>query len=191
MTEAEHFMIEAAVQYGFTPGDEDMTVYLATPEEIVALMRAVREQGQKDMSTFQERVGQWADACFGPDWRKDRPERQHRFLEEALELVQALGTTRAEAHQLVDYAYGRPAGHPPQEVGGVRTTLAALCIAHSLDERISGETELARISDPAVLQKIRAKQAAKPKVGPLPGPTDEQRHNAYQDWALGGGSNGG
>ena len=40
---------------------------------------------------------------------------EHRFLEEALELVQACGATASEAHQLVDYVYGRPVGEPAQE----------------------------------------------------------------------------
>lgn len=58
-------------------------------------------------------------ACFGATISRDKAERNHRFLEEALELVQACGCTESEAAQLVAYVYGRPAGDPPQEVGGV------------------------------------------------------------------------
>lgn len=119
--------------------------------------------------TFQERVQPWMMACFGEMISGDREERNHRFLEEALELVQSTGCTAHEAHQLVDYVYGRDTGEPHQEVGGVMVTLAALCLANALDMHQCGETELARIW--TKVEAIRAKQAAKPKHSPLPGPS--------------------
>jgi len=118
---------------------------------------------------FQARVRPWLLACFGEMIAGDREERNHRFLEEALELVQACGCTAHEAHQLVDYVYGRDVGEPAQEVGGVMVTLAALCLANDLDMHANGETELARIW--TKVEAIRAKQAAKPKHSPLPGQT--------------------
>ncbi|WP_426304068.1 hypothetical protein ACN9MJ_13720 [Acidovorax facilis] len=118
--------------------------------------------------TFQQRVQPWLLECFGAEIAADRIERNHRFLEESLELVQALGCTASEAHQLVDYVFGRPVGDPPQEVGGVMVTLAALCLASGLDMHDAGEVELARISAPELVARIRAKQAAKPKHSPLP-----------------------
>jgi len=116
--------------------------------------------------TFQGRVQQWMLKCFGAEISADKAERNHRFLEEALELVQATGCTADEAHQLVDYVYGRPVGEPVQEVGGVMITLAALCLAHGLSMHDSGEAELARIW--TKIEQIRAKQATKPKHSPLP-----------------------
>jgi NTP pyrophosphatase (non-canonical NTP hydrolase) len=116
--------------------------------------------------TFQARVKPWMDACFGAEISADKIERNHRFLEEALELVQANGCTQSEAHQLVDYVYGRDVGEINQEVGGVMVTLAALCLANGIDMHKGGETELARIW--TKVEKIRAKQAAKPKHSPLP-----------------------
>lgn len=115
---------------------------------------------------FQRRVQPWMLACFGAEISADKAERNHRFIEEALELVQATGCTADEAHQLVDYVYGRPVGDPAQEVGGVMVTLAALCLAHDMDMHGAGETELARIW--TKVEQIRAKQAAKPKHSPLP-----------------------
>lgn len=115
---------------------------------------------------FQSRVSEWMLACFGAEITTDRTERCHRFLEEALELVQALGSTSSEAHQLVDYVFGRPAGELRQEVGGVMVTLAALCGAAGIDMSEEGEAELARIW--TKIEKIRAKHAAKPKHSPLP-----------------------
>ena len=117
--------------------------------------------------SFQSRVKPWVLECFGEMIAGDREERNHRFLEESLELVQACGCSQHEAHQLVDYVYGRPVGEPFQEVGGVMVTLAALCLANGLDMHENGETELARIW--TKVEQIRAKQAAKPKHSPLPG----------------------
>ena len=116
--------------------------------------------------TFQQRIQPWMLACFGAEIAADKAERNHRFLEEALELVQATGCSAGEAHQLVDYVYGRPVGEPVQEIGGVMVTLAALCLAHGMDMHGAAETELARIW--TKVEQIRAKQAAKPKHSPLP-----------------------
>ncbi len=118
---------------------------------------------------FQERVRPWLLACFGEMIAGDQEERNHRFLEEALELVQSLGCTASEAHQLVDYVFGRPVGEPVQEVGGAMVSLAALCLANDLNMHDAGEKELARILDPHVMDIIRAKQASKPKGSPFPG----------------------
>lgn len=115
---------------------------------------------------FQARVQPWLMHCFGPMIAGDKEERSHRFLEEALELVQSAGCTASESHQLVDYVYGREVGEIQQETGGVLVTLAALCLAHGIDMHKSGEDELARIW--TKVEQIRAKQAAKPKYSPLP-----------------------
>ena len=124
------------------------------------------DKASKATGTFQERVQPWLVECFGEEIASDKLERNYRFLEEALELVQATGCTQREAHQLVDYVFGRPVGEPAQEVGGVMVTLAALCLAHRMDMHGAGETELERIW--TKVEQIRAKQAAKPKQSPLP-----------------------
>lgn len=51
---------------------------------------------------FQGRAAPWMQACFGPAISNDRQERNHRFLEESLELIQACGATASEAHQEVE-----------------------------------------------------------------------------------------
>jgi NTP pyrophosphatase (non-canonical NTP hydrolase) len=116
--------------------------------------------------SLQIRVHPWLVQCFGPEVAYDKAERSHRFIEESLELVQACGATRDECLQLVDYVYGCPAGERTQEVGGVLITLAALCIAHGVDMSKCGEVELARIW--TKIDRIREKQATKPKHSPLP-----------------------
>lgn len=117
-------------------------------------------------SRFQSRVNLWIQHCFGAAIGADKTERNHRFIEEALELAQAGGCTASEAHQLVDYVYGRPVGELGQEVGGVMNTLAALCTAHGVDLDVEAERELARVWTKS--EQIRAKQKAKPKHSPLP-----------------------
>lgn len=54
----------------------------------------------------------WMLASFGPEVSADKIDRTHRFLEEALELVQVNGCTRDEAHQLVECVFGGPTSEP-------------------------------------------------------------------------------
>jgi len=131
-------------------------------------------------NSFQSRVLPWMLACFGAEISADVEERNHRFLEEALELVQSCGCSASEAHQLVDYVFGRPVGEKHQEVGGVMVTLAALCLANDLDMHADAETELARVW--TMVEKIRAKQAAKPKHSPLPAHAPNQPTFGLPQW---------
>ena len=126
--------------------------------------------------SFQHRVSHFVSYCFGQAAAKDVLERSHRFLEEALELVQASGATAADAHALVDYVYGRPAGEKAQEVGGVMLTLAALCEVHGLSMDDAGEIELARVW--TKVNRIRQKQAAKKADSALPGMIDHEKAHA-------------
>ena len=119
-----------------------------------------------NMVQYQKRVREWVETCFGEKIADDRVERNHRFLEEALELVQSAGCNKDEALRLVDYVYGRPEGEIYQEVGGTITTLCALCEANKIDLACAANDELDRIWDN--VEKIRKKQAEKPKNSPLP-----------------------
>lgn len=121
---------------------------------------------------FQARVAPWMQQCFGPEISNDRVERGDRFLEEALELLQSGGYDPGRIPALVGYVWSRPVGEPSQEIGGVMVTLAAYCLAYGLDMHEAGETELARINVPAIIEKIRVKQATKAaaigNTSPLP-----------------------
>ncbi|MBU3077827.1 hypothetical protein [Sphingomonas quercus] len=119
-----------------------------------------------EINSYQARVEEWLDACFPPAVRSNRGERNHRFLEEALELAQANGCSREDALALVDYVFRRPQGDPAQEVGGVMVTLASLCSAIGLNMDETGDVELARNWDRIVA--IREKQRSKPHGSPLP-----------------------
>jgi hypothetical protein len=119
------------------------------------------------VNSFQIRAYRWAVQCFGLKDATDKQVRTHRFLEEALELAQACGCTADDAHQLVDYTFGRPVGDIDQEVGGTMVTLAILCaVMNSREFLQAGEAELNRCWEK--IEKIRAKQLAKPKFSPLP-----------------------
>jgi hypothetical protein len=145
----------------------------ATPEEIAdyCVAEYKNETGLVPVwkPPFQWRVKSWMAQCFSPEICADKQERCDRFLEEALELVQASGYTAQRANTLVQYVFNRPVGQLPQEVGGVMVTLAAFCMPHNIDMHECGEIELQRISDPKITQKIRDKQKAKRDLhGPLP-----------------------
>ena len=122
--------------------------------------------------TFQGRVLPWMLECFGEDVTMHKQERNERFCEEALEAVQAFGMPKADVLKLVDYVFDRPAGEQAQEVGGVMVTLAALCIANGVNMHSCGETELVRVKRPEIIEKIRQKNATKPRNSPLPGSID-------------------
>lgn len=145
----------------------------AEPSVELAMAHEVPQAGGGPSSmnsrTFQNRVVDWVNACFGNDVMHNHQERCHRFIEEALELVQACGMPRADALLLVDYVYGRPAGARRQEIGGAMLTLASLAECQGYDMLNAGEAELARVWKN--IEKIRAKQAAKPASSPLPGPS--------------------
>lgn len=118
---------------------------------------------------FQTGVRRWIVHCFGVELSNNRIERNHRFIEEAVELVQACGCTKEHVLKIVDYVYGRPVGDPHQEVGGTMVTLSALCSARGINLDTAAEDELKRVT--TLIDVIRAKHARKVKDSALPGAT--------------------
>lgn len=110
---------------------------------------------------YQNCIREWLYKCFNEELCASKPERNHRFLEEALELVQSNGISKEECLKIVDYVYSRPEGDPFQEIGGVATTLAALCASYGVSLEDAALVELARIEDK--VDQIREKQSKKPK----------------------------
>jgi hypothetical protein len=136
--------------------------------ERVALVGELMPRG----NTFQRGVSSWMDQCFIPSLYSNMTERGDRLLEEVLELLQSHGYDRTRVATLVDYVYSRPVGDPRQEVGGVMVTLAGYCWIAKIDMQAEGDRELARITQPDVMARIRAKQEAKAAIEfdtPLPG----------------------
>lgn len=117
---------------------------------------------------FQAECQRWLDEVVHDD-PTDLAERRARFLEEALELVQALDMSLVEVIQVAAYVFGRPAGEPQQEYGGVLTTAMVLAQYTGHDLMLCGQAELERCWDPAVIEKIRGKRSRRHGRGPLPG----------------------
>lgn len=114
-------------------------------------------------NSFQTRAADWTRRCFGDAIANDKTERNHRFLEESLELLQANDCSRDDILRAVDYVFSRDKGEAYQEAGGVMVTLAALCAEAGLDMHTAGETELADIEQKT--DAIREKHANKPNFG--------------------------
>lgn len=117
------------------------------------------------MTMFQAGVRKWMTECFSLTTRTNRRERAFRFLEESLELFQAVGCTEKEARELVSYVFNRPVGVTYQEVGGVMVTLAALCSATDVNLNMAAVDELNRVNDPEVMAKIKTKRATRAVPG--------------------------
>lgn len=117
------------------------------------------------MRSYQQGVARWMDEVFGADTASDVTERSMRFLEEALELVQALGLSHKQCALVSDYVFNRPVGDPPQEVGGTMVTLAGLCEKTGIDMGHEAIKEYLRIDTPEMKVRIHAKQAYKRSFG--------------------------
>lgn len=133
--------------------------YALHTEELRTLVKNAKAHGTK---SFQSRATEWAQRCFGSRLVADVQERNFRFAEEAIELVQACGMTRFEVERALDYVYGCPVGEKQQEVGGVYTTFALLCQAHGIDMVAEGERDLMEIDNPETTERIRIKRDKKP-----------------------------
>jgi NTP pyrophosphatase (non-canonical NTP hydrolase) len=94
------------------------------------------------MWSFQIRVANWVLHCFGPLSIRNKPERIMRFCEESIELAQACEMTKQEVIMMVEYVYSKNPGEVKQEIGGVMTTLAALCSSHDLNLQEIGDKSL-------------------------------------------------
>lgn len=132
-------------------------------------------------ATFQRRAEEWEARAFDGIPPFDITERGDRVLEEQLEMLQAHGYDPARVAPLVDYVFSRPVGAPYQEVGGVMVTLSLFCSVAKIDMYAAGESELARISEPDAMAKIRGKQAAKNAMhsdSPLPGAASAERRTS-------------
>lgn len=150
--------------------------YLWVAEKKVLLFYLLKElleitelENRQDIDVLQDKTSQWIRDTFGSDPINDdlKIDRSNRFLEEAIELVQAVGMERENAHKLVDYVFDRQVGETFQEVGGVLITLSALTtnLHHKLSD--CWNRELVRVIDK--MELIRKKDKMKKENSPLPG----------------------
>ncbi|MDQ0837990.1 hypothetical protein [Sphingomonas faeni] len=128
-------------------------------------MRANSKGAAPSIAAFQTKVCGWMDAVFGEDGATDPKERALRFLEEAIELAQAIGVKRQDVERVCDYVCSRPAGEPVQEVGGVMITLAALCQKSDIDLQHAALSEFERVDTALLRNHIRSNQLNKRAAG--------------------------
>lgn len=93
----------------------------------------------------QNRTFQWCVAAFGKSVADNKIERGARFLEEAVELAQAVGVPEETALKLVRHVYSRPVGEVTSELGGVGVTLLVLCELLGLSADTCEEMEVNRV----------------------------------------------
>ena len=93
----------------------------------------------------QQLVTDWCRRAFGRESQEDRGKRALRVLEEAIELFQSEGGSRAQAEALLDRVYARAAGEPHQEVGGISVTLLSYCSAAGLSADSCEVAEIERV----------------------------------------------
>ena len=115
---------------------------------------------EKTPYSFQVRCLKWILTWLNSNMIYNKQERNQRFLEESLELVQSLDMDKETAHKLVNYVFGRPKGEPKQELGGVMNTLAILSEINSMSMWEAAEEELSRCWNS--IEKIKDKQKLKP-----------------------------
>lgn len=114
-----------------------------------------------ELEQYQRRCRTWAIECFGKHYALAQDERSFRFLEEALELVQASGLSYNDVMNSVDYVFNRAAGTVGQEAGGTIITLALLCESNGVSLQEEALKEIERCEGKT--ETIRAKHAMKPQ----------------------------
>lgn len=140
---------------------------------------AERMNAAPDIRSFQRRVTAWVTSTFRQTPAEQRDTRAYRALEEAIEAAQCSGVTLTQAQELTAHVYSKPPGERSSEYGAALLTLAALAEAYGHDLFADAEAELARISAPDIVERCRAKHAARnpdsalPGAPPSPPPTPE------------------
>lgn len=114
----------------------------------------------------QNQVEEWVRSTFGDASQEDSRERSMRFLEESLELCQAIDAmTKEDAEFLVQKVFSREPGKVHQEFGGMMVTACALAQnqGESLLHCLNDEEE--RIHRPEVIERCKQRQAEKNAEG--------------------------
>lgn len=115
-------------------------------------------------NTRQATVFAWGSKAFGREQMNSPRQRGLRFMEEAIELAQALDVDLGQLHKLLDYVYGRPKGEPAKELGGVGVTMLALAQCLNLSAEHTECVEVRRIlAEP--IEKFTARNQDKNDAG--------------------------
>jgi hypothetical protein len=115
------------------------------------------------VNILKQRIISFVRSRFG-EVAMNHNERSKRFIEEAIETVQAVGLTEKEVIDIVRYVYSRSVGALDKEIGGVGVTLLALTASLGLDFIHETNVELTRVENKSV-EEWRARQNAKADIG--------------------------
>lgn len=117
---------------------------------------------------IQKRIGRWVVETLGQENQEaglsplaNTMERCDRFIEEAVELGQAVGLSAELIHKRVDYVFSRSPGSIKQEIGGAMLTLYAAAESLGVDAAEEVYKEVVRVETPEVRDKVRRRQAEK------------------------------
>jgi hypothetical protein len=118
-----------------------------------------------ELKDIQPTMVEWVESRLGKKAML-RMERARRFIEEAVELAQAVGLAERDVKLIVDHVYGKPKGRIGQEIGGVYTTLVTLAQASNCDAHICALMECDRVHTlPPERFQNRQKQNVKDGIG--------------------------
>ena len=118
------------------------------------------------MKYLQEVVRKWICSTMDTETFLSTKERAQRFLEEAIELVQATGDlTKEDIQHQLDTTWARPVGTLSNEVGGTAVCLFALCENLGLDFYEELNREITRVYQPHVIEKVRKRWREKASNG--------------------------
>jgi hypothetical protein len=118
-----------------------------------------------DVVTSEARISNWLQSVLGTEVRTNLRERASRIVEEAIELAQVEGVDKEQVQRIVERVYSRPVGVASQEIAGIQVCVLAYTDAADIDLAKVTNDEITRIEDPALIEKIRAKHAAKAAAG--------------------------
>lgn len=118
------------------------------------------------MKRWQRLVDRWTELVFRERYSEFNPKtRVLRLLEEVMELAQAENVTVEEAEIIKKQVWGRPTGEPNQELGGVMVCAAGYAAAAGLDLSKAFWSEMERIMDPVIMEKVRHRNLEGDKIG--------------------------
>lgn len=107
---------------------------------------------------------QWCADTFGIEHQSSVRQRGVRNLEEAIEVYQAAGGSRAMALKLVTHVFANEPGNLAQELGGLGLTTLLLAAAAGLDADECEAKELARVQSKSA-EHFRKRNEAKNNAG--------------------------
>jgi NTP pyrophosphatase (non-canonical NTP hydrolase) len=111
----------------------------------VAVIRIGGTKVQTVVELLEKISYDWGVRAFGIEHMRDRRVRGIRFVEEAVELAQALQCDKETLHKVIDVVYSRDPGGVHQEIGGCMVTLSVICNLLGVDLEKAFEVEVFRV----------------------------------------------